>query len=267
MEKVTREIIVVVVTGTILLLIFTLLILMVLINYQRRKRKLLYEKKELESRFHQELLMAQLEMQEHVLTRVSQEIHDNVGQILSLVKVNLNILNIERDRDPRVAEVSKLVGNAISELRDISLGYFADKLTEDGLVSAIRKELQQLERTGLIKTSFHTDKEWVLIDKHKSIFLYRMFQEICNNIIKHAEAKRVEVSIIHYEQQVRIRIIDDGIGFNELDQEFRPGMGLNIIRQRAEMIGASVIIKSSLGRGTIIELTIKEEQDDKSSIS
>lgn len=258
MEEVSRVVIVGVVSGTMFLLLFTLVMMMVLINYQRRKKKLLYEKKAMEAHFQQELLQAKLEVQEHIFKTVSQELHDNVGQILSLAKVNLNILTMEGPHDARIKEVSGLVGNAIHELRDISSGFFADKLLEEGLVTAIRKELIKLEKTGLLMTSFYTDTEHLLIDKTKTIFLYRIVQEICNNIIKHSAAANVSVAIHNRQQQIQISIHDDGKGFNESDDRFKPGIGLSSIRQRAEMIGAYITIDSSTGKGTSIQLTIKE---------
>lgn len=267
MEETTKVIVIGVVTGTMFLLLFTLIMMMVLINYQRRKKKLEYEKKVLEARFEQELLQTQLEMQEHTLKAVSQEIHDNVGQILSLAKVNLNILTMEGGHDPRVADTAALVGKAIRELRDISTGYFADTLVEEGLVSAIRRELIQLEKTGMFSTSFHTYKAQLIIDKTKTIFLYRMFQEICNNIIKHAQATEISVTVTENSGQTIIAIHDNGIGFDESDDTFKTGMGLISIRQRAAMIGAQAEIESITGKGTTIQLTFNETTHDKSSFS
>lgn len=258
MEEVSKVIVVGVITGTMFLLLFTLIMMMVLINYQRRKKKLEYEKKVLEARFEQELLQTQLEMQEHTLKIVSQEIHDNVGQILSLAKVNLNILTMEGGHDPRIIDTAGLVGKAIRELRDISIDYSADTLMEEGLMAAIRRELSQLEKTGLFSTRFHTDKDQLSIDKTKTIFIYRMFQEICNNIIKHAQATEVEVSLTSQSGEISLTIKDNGIGFNETDETFKPGMGLNSIRQRAAMIDAKAAINSNEGNGTTIQLIFNE---------
>lgn len=258
MEEVSKVIVVGVVTGTMFLLLFTLIMMMVLINYQRRKKKLAYEKKVMEAQFEQELLQTQLEMQEHTLKTVSQEIHDNVGQILSLAKVNLNILSMEGQQDPKIAEVKELVGKAIQELRAISTGYFADTLVEEGLIAAIKRELKQLEKTGIFSTSFQADTNQLLIDKTRTIFIYRMFQEICNNIIKHAQATEVAVRLLIEQQQIHMIISDNGNGFNESDETFKPGMGLSSIRQRALMIGAKVNIQSSAGQGTTIELIFNE---------
>lgn len=218
-----------------------------------------YEKQVREAQFQQELLQTQLEMQDHTFKIVSQEIHDNVGQILSLAKVNLNILAMEGFKDPKITNVADLVGKAIRELRDLSAGYYADRLAEEGLIIAIKHELQQLEKTGLLSTSFQSQTERLPLDKNKTIFLYRMVQEICNNILKHAKATKVDVCIFKQENDIRIEIKDNGKGFDELKENFKPGIGLSSIRQRAAMIGADAQIHSESGVGTTINLLFKLE--------
>jgi len=103
-----------------------------------------------ESQCQQELLQAQLEMQDHTFRAVSQEIHDNVGQILSLAKVHLNIITFEREEHEALNTIKELVSNAISELRDLSNGYYADRLVEEGLLVAIRHQLTQLTKPAFL---------------------------------------------------------------------------------------------------------------------
>lgn len=218
-----------------------------------------YEKQVREAQFQQELLQTQLEMQDHTFKIVSQEIHDNVGQILSLAKVNLNILAMEGFKDPKITNVAELVSKAIRELRDLSAGYYADRLAEEGLIIAIKHELQQLEKTGLMTTSLNSDTEGLPLDKNKTIFLYRMVQEICNNILKHADASHVDVQVSREENTGRLQIKDNGKGFDEKTSQFKPGIGLSSIRQRAAMIGAEADIQSIAGAGTTITLSFQLE--------
>lgn len=259
MEKASREVLVSIITATLFILLFGIVTMLVLINFFRRKKKMFYEKQVREAQFQQELLQTQLEMQDHTFKIVSQEIHDNVGQILSLAKVNLNILAMEGFKDPKITNVAELVGKAIRELRDLSAGYYADRLAEEGLIIAIKHELQQLEKTGLLATSFHTETDRLQLDKSKTIFLYRMVQEICNNILKHANATQVDVSIFKKDNDIRLEVKDNGRGFNELKENFKPGIGLSSIRQRAAMIGADAQIHSEDGIGTTITLMFKSE--------
>jgi signal transduction histidine kinase len=252
-----QNIILAILTGTAFILLFGFFTFLVVLNFVKRKRKLLLEHQVRESKFQQELLQAQLEMQEHTFQTVSQEIHDNVGQILSLAKVNLNILAMEEGAPSRILDVKEQVTHAITELRHLSSGYYADKLADMGLLPAIKSQLQQLEKTGLFAVEFQSDMEQVEIDKNKTIFIYRMVQEVLNNAVKHSRADKICVQVFKKEEQLHIIVSDNGKGFIENGDGFTPGIGLNSIRQRAAIIDATVTIRSAPGKGTTVYFLCK----------
>ena len=262
MQEEKQDIIIAILTGSLFVFLFGFITFLVVINYVRRKRKILLEKAVRESQYQQELLQAQLEMQDHTFRAVSQEIHDNVGQILSLAKVHLNIITFEREGNEELNTIKELVSNAISELRDLSAGYYADRLVEEGLLIAIQHQLTQLTKTGLFTTSFSSELDGLLIDKSKTIFLYRMVQEVLNNVVKHSEAGHVNVLISKKEGDVYITIRDNGKGFRSTNADFKPGIGLSSIQQRALMIGAKAEISSVEGSGTLVNLIFKENGHD-----
>lgn len=101
MQTEKEDIILAILVGSLFVLLFGFITFLVVINFVRRKRKILMERRVREAQFQQELLQAQLEMQEHTFRTVSQEIHDNVGQILSIVKLNLNILTFGNEDNER----------------------------------------------------------------------------------------------------------------------------------------------------------------------
>jgi len=229
----------------------------VVINYVKRKRKLLLEKEMRETQFQQSVLKAQLEMQDHTFRVVSQDIHDNVGQILSLVKLNLNILTFDEKHNDTFNNLKELVMNAIVELRDLGSGYYADRLIDKGLIVAIKHQLHQMERTGMFTTSFYSDLSTVSIDKNKTIFLYRMVQEVLNNVVKHSCATHVKVAIFKNDDEMHITLEDNGKGYSTGSKDFQPGIGLSSIRQRASMIDARVSINSAPGFGTVVNFAFK----------
>lgn len=262
MQQEKQKIVMAILAGSVFILLFGVITFLVVINYIRRKRKILLDIKVRESQFQQELLQAQLEMQDHTFRVVSQEIHDNVGQILSLAKVHLNIITFEREGHEELNTIKELVTNAISELRDLSNGYYADRLVEEGLLVAIRHQLTQLTKTGLFTTSFHSEMDNVAIDKSKTIFLYRMIQEVLNNAVKHSHANHISVDIFKKNKNVHIRVQDNGKGFSYKQAGFKAGIGLSSIYQRALMIGAKANINSIMGMGTRVNLIFKENSHD-----
>lgn len=262
MQSEKEGFIIAILIGSFFVLLFGLITFLVVINFVKRKRKILLEKKIRDAQYKQELLQAQLEMQEHTFKTVSQEIHDNVGQILSLVKLNLNILTFQNEGDEKLNTIKTLVTNAISELRDLSAGYYADRLVEEGFLVAIQHQLQQLEKTGMFKTSFFSEIESLSIDKSKVIFLHRMVQEILHNVVKHSDANLVAVHISKINDEIIILLTDNGKGFNDHQPNFKPGIGLSSIRHRASIIGASVTIESKRGNGTSVKLVFRQNEEN-----
>ncbi len=252
-----QNIILAILTGTAFVLLFGFFTFLVILNFVKRKRKFVIERQIRESEFQQEILQAQLEMQEHTFKTVSQEIHDNVGQLLSLVKINLNILTLDENAPERLIDVKDQVTNAITELRHLSTGYYADKLADRGLLAGIENQLHQLQKTGLFTVSFETTVDMISMDKNKTIFLYRMVQEVLNNVVKHSEADTVSANVFEDGDGIHIVIQDNGKGFSTEEAGFEAGIGLTSIRQRAAMIDAVVDINSQKDQGTTVHLICK----------
>lgn len=260
MQTEKEDIVIAILVGSLFVLLFGFITFLVVVNFVRRKRKILMERRVREAQFQQELLQAQLEMQEHTFRTVSQEIHDNVGQILSIVKLNLNILTFGNEDNEKLQTIKQMVKNAITELRNLSAGYYADRLLEEGFLVAIQQQLQQLDKTGMFTTSFNSDLETLSMDKSKMIFLHRIVQEILHNVVKHSDATHVDASISKANDEIHIVLQDNGKGFDSNGPGFKPGIGLSSIRQRASMIGANVLINSEIGAGTIVKLAFRQNE-------
>lgn len=245
--------------GVTFIILFSCFSVLLFLKYSRKKKHLIMERQLREARFQQELLQAQLEMQEDTLKTISREIHDNVGQILSIAKINLNILAADPMVPPRVHEVKTQVTDAIRELRNLSVGYQAEKLSENGLMPALQYQLQQLDRMGLFTITLHTEMGAVPVGSAKALMLYRIIQEALNNIVRHAGATAVTVEISLRDGTLHISIQDNGRGFDAGAKNYREGLGLASIRHRAAMIDGEVSINSIPLRGTIIHLTCKAD--------
>lgn len=133
-----------IISVTLFLFLFSFAIIASIASFTRRKRKLVFEKQMLESRFQQELLQTGLEIQEHMFQTLSREIHDNVGQLLSLAKLNISLLSLEMGNNGKLSNIKELLLNAINELRMLGMGYQAEQLLDKGLISAIRYQVEQL---------------------------------------------------------------------------------------------------------------------------
>lgn len=215
------------------------------------------------NRFEQTLLKTQLEIQEQAFTYISQEIHDNIGQILSLVRLNLNTFGNQVSEE-RINQTDDLLGKAIKDLRDLSHNLQNNRIHSIGIIESVRQLLISLEKTGQFQTTFRTSDNFHILDANTDIILYRMIQEIINNIIKHAAANSIDIEISNANNITSVRISDNGIGFDTtlINQVSRPGIGLQNIINRAKMINTTVDVNSSPGNGTTITLHIKPKQSN-----
>ncbi|NCI47622.1 sensor histidine kinase [Sediminibacterium soli] len=260
MPQEKENILVTIVIVSVFLVLVGAFLLLLLFVFLRRQRKNKQEKEEMKNRFEQTLLKTQLEIQEQTFKYISQEIHDNIGQVLSLVRLNLNTLG-ENANGEKVEATDELLGKAIKDLRDLSHNLQNNRLHDIGIIESLRQLLFSLEKSGRYQTRFIASDHFYIVDANNDIILYRMIQEIINNIIKHANARTIDVKIDSLPDLTTVTIGDDGIGFNtSVLKESRTGIGLQNIANRARMINASVDIKSTPGSGTVITLLIRSKQ-------
>jgi two-component system, NarL family, sensor kinase len=243
MSKVPSEILTVIIAVIVILIFIALFVLIMLIYFNNKKLQNIREREKLKLDFEQALLQTQLEVQEQTMRLISQEIHDNVGQVLSLA--NLHLKTMDAGDVEKIDSTATLVNKAISDLRSLSKSLNPESISRAGLIQVIKNEFEQIEKTGQFLTSLIVEGE-IKLPANKFLILYRMIQEVLNNIIKHSEASMINARITDN----MISISDNGKGF-DIRQE-APGSGLHNLKQRAHIIGASVEVNSTVSRGTSI---------------
>jgi two-component system NarL family sensor kinase len=252
MPSSSEELRIAIITTTLIVLFLVAFILFLVIIFQVRKKK---AKAQLEK----EILNAQIEIQEQTLKTISQEIHDNIGQILSLAKLNLNTFPVNPDEKTQLKlnDTKQLVGKAINDLRNVSRGMHGDKIAELGLQEAISNELKILQNSGQYNTSLHVAGHPFKLKTQEEMVLFRMVQEALHNSIKHAKAKNICVTLTNNENKYILMIADDGIGFDkETLQSTQTGIGLKNMQNRAALINGIFSINSAPVNGTIIEIIL-----------
>jgi len=247
----------IVIVGTLVVLLLTIFIVIFIVQQLRHKQKSLLEKQQLLSQFQQAILRTQLEIQEQTLKTISGEIHDNIGQALSLAKLNLNTLPLLADETVRkkVETAREQVKKAINDLRDLSKSLHGDKIAEIGLEQAIAGQLKIIENSGQFTTSLSINGDSKILEAKQEMVLFRMIQEILNNAVKHSKATQISVIISYTTVGIGISISDNGIGFDseKLDAT-QTGIGLTNVYSRAALINAKVSVQSFLGTGAIISI-------------
>lgn len=256
MQTQKLEVLLSVVVASLLVLMLVIVIIMLFRIYLKRKNKLLREKELMSIQFEQTLLQSKLEIQEQTFQDISQELHDNIGQLLSLVSINLNTLNAPHESD-RINKMDELLGKALNDLRNLSHSLDGDYIRNNGWTGLVVKLMGNLESTGKYHTVIELDDGLPSLGTEKPIILFRMIQEVIHNIIKHANAKTIYLKAKQEPGHLMITIKDDGKGFSE--NEVSGGAGLQNLQNRAKMIDAELKINSQPGAGTFVTMAIKTE--------
>lgn len=224
-------------------------------QYSKKKREYFMEKELLQTQFQQALLQTQIEIQEQTLKTISQEIHDNIGQILSLAKLNLNTFEeVENDRNKsKIDQTKQLVSKAINDLRDLSRSLHGDRITELGLQDSVQNELAILQNTGQFKTHLKIEGEPYKLEPQKEMVLFRIVQEALHNAVKHSKANDLSVNMKFDAASFKLSVSDNGAGFDAaLLEATDKGIGLKSMKDRATLIGARFSIQSTTGTGTVV---------------
>ncbi len=222
---------------------------------------MLLEKQIRENTYQKELLQSQLEIQEQTFKNISQEIHDNIGQALTLAKLNLNTMPaVSDEQKEKITTTKEIISKTIADLRDLSKGLNTDYIADMGLQKAIEYEFGLINRSSSILTSLHTEGSAYRLDKQKELILFRIIQEVLNNTIKHAAARSIKAMITYKDDEFILSIKDDGKGFvienmNDKDQS-GSGLGLRNMNNRAKLIGASFAMNSVPGNGTEVRIIL-----------
>ena len=233
-------------------------ILLLSILYSRRQARNRTEKLLMEQSFSQTLLQSRLEIQEQTLQHISHELHDNLGQVASLIKINLNTIKID-DRDKaleRLEDTKELTRQLITDLKSLSVSLGGQRITQLGLGKALEIEVQRLNKTGEFEAEFTQEGMLPKLDGDKATILYRMAQECINNMVKHSRATKILVDLKSRENLIILALTDNGVGFNTEEQLQSNGAGLKNLHNRAQLINALLTIDSTPGSGTHVNIQL-----------
>ncbi len=245
-------------------IVCTCLILMLIsfiayIIYQYKQKQNIYHKdmEQLKAAHRNELLQSQIEIQEQTFENISREIHDNIGQKLTLAKLHLNTLDVLNAEQAclRLHDSVNMISDAISDLSDISRSLSAEVVEHNGLIKALELEVAQIKKSKLYNISLDVNGEPVFMESQSELIIFRIIQESLSNIMKHAAATMIRIVLDYKDTILQMSISDDGIGFNP-DQKCITGTGIANMKRRAGWLNGTCVLKSNPGAGTNINIEI-----------
>jgi signal transduction histidine kinase len=243
------------------LLFFGILFITMLSYIHYRRRQTAREKKAMRDQFDQQLMQARLEIQEQTFRYLSEEIHDHVGQLLSLAKMQLSSFREDEPVDHGLLkDAYSNVSRGLQDLRSLAKGLHAGHIRYSSIREAVDEEVQRIRKAGGLQVSVTSEGEEKKIKEEKQLILFRIIQECLQNCLKHSAARHINIGFTWYAEQLRVRVRDDGQGFDaEQTLALHNGIGLENIRNRARLTGGSSAITSRPGEGTTVTVQIPYE--------
>ncbi len=256
---------------TVLALILTAIIFVSVIGYRslKRRQRLIESQKEVQKQKVETLLKEQellgidamIEGQEIERRRIANDLHDNLGSLLTTLKLYIQNFRIRKNRldeeyTDLIIKADELLDEAYQEVRKMAHVKNAGVPSKEDLVQAIRNFASKISVANGLVIEVEDFGMNLRLDNSLEISIFRIIQELITNVIKHAEATEVSIQLTHHNDFINIMVEDDGKGFKIEDTEKKEGMGLYSIEKRINHIKGTISIDSSLKHGTTISIDI-----------
>lgn len=249
----SKEIQLLIFTLSVVFLTLLVFLIVIFFYFQKKKTAFLIEKLENEMHFQSELVKTQIEIKDSTLSEISRELHDNIGQILSVAIMQVNIFantgkTISAEEWQGLKEV---LTKSLDEIRVLSKIINRDDLAKLDFVDAIESDFERIRRLKQIDCSFTIKGDVPEINNEHALIIYRIFQEAIHNVLRHSHSDSIEMKMDTSASTLYLQLTDRGIGFTV--DEKNSGLGMNNMKMRSDLIGAAFFVDSS-SEGTKITL-------------
>lgn len=244
---------VVVITFVLLLFIAGVIITMIMANKKHVQQEV--KMTQLQLNYEKELRIVENEVQEETLSNVARELHDNIGQLLTLIRIQLEQESFDdKELANKLAPADSTLNDTIEQVRLLSHSLNTDYIEKSGFIELIDKEVVRLSSLKRLQIQWEKPNTEPSLNKDKRIMLFRIFQEIINNAMKHSAAKNIKINTPSINPLVLI-VQDDGIGFNIEQINKKQGSGFTNMYKRATLADFNLEIESSRDKGSIFTLS------------
>lgn len=230
-------------------------------QYKMKKKEHLNELETVDIIHKEELLKTQVEIQSQTMKHIGREIHDNVGQKLTLSSLYLQQLLLEEKVPETAKEINRIndvINESLNELRHLSKSLTDDAINNNSISELLKQECKKIDKLKECKVHFQSDLKTRITSYQIKSVLLRITQEFLQNSIKHSNCKNIEVSLSKKGEKLELILKDDGKGFNPKKVKTQ-GIGLKNMQRRTEMIQGVFQLKSDKNNGTKLTLEIPEK--------
>ncbi|MEP7141760.1 MAG: ATP-binding protein [Ferruginibacter sp.] len=207
-------------------------------------------------KWQQARIAAEINILENERKRIAGDLHDELGPILSAIKLQINHLEPEDETETAILEKSSnQIDSVIQRFREISYDLLPNTLVRKGFIKATEEFISKLTTLHTLRIVFISDD--FKLSPQREVNLYRILQEIIQNTVKHARATTLNITILKNDKTISLKTTDDGIGFNYTEKtQMAKGLGLYSLQSRAELLGGYLLVNTQPGSGTSFEIEI-----------
>jgi signal transduction histidine kinase len=241
----TRIFYTILMASAVLALLFAFFVITI-IRHQRRKTALEKEK-----------LVAEILLLENERGRIAADLHDELGALISAVKLNLQCLDTVSEQDNKILEKTGVyIDTTMQKIREISNNLMPKSLQNKGLFNAVGEFTEMIGHTDDLTVRYECAAKDIDIAPEKQIHVYRIVQEIINNALKHARASLIDVRFSAKKNILQLDISDNGAGFDTETAGKKNGYGIQNIMRRTDMLQGTVYFETQPGKGTSYSIEI-----------
>ena len=241
-----------------LVFLLGLIIIFLFLFFQKKKNFLIQKQFEEKKKFDKEINNLQIEIREETLRNISWELHDNIGQMLTLAKIQLQSV----ENNDKISEVKDSIGNILNEVRALSKTINPEFIKQINLLEATKLEVDRFNRLNYIKSKLKVQGHIYQIPNNVEIVIFRILQDFFSNTIKHSQASNLDIEIFFNELELKILAKENGKGF-DVENVNNSGIGILNIKKRAKLIGAEIELKSKINEGTELIIIYKTKNHEK----
>ncbi len=225
------------------------------------ERKQAEEKLKRSSKLLRELATHLQSIREEERTMISQEIHDELGQVLTALKIQVSLLanKLNKNQEPlkqKINSLADMIDSSVESVQKISSKLRPGILDELGLIAAIEWQTEEFQKLTNLKCSVALPKDELNLDRKKTTAIFRIFQEALTNIARHSEAQKVLVSLYNHQSNIYLEIQDNGKGITQEQIKDFKSLGIHGMKERAMVFGGEVYLEGNPGKGTIVKIEI-----------
>ncbi|SFU27011.1 Signal transduction histidine kinase [Pustulibacterium marinum] len=250
----------IIVSSVMMLLLMSLSLVLFFFISRRKIIQKEVEKQQLTLDHQKEMIHSGIETQEEERKRIAQDLHDDISSKLNVVSLNAQYLleeNLTKEEQHQMLQqVLQITNGTLETSRKIAHNLLPPILDKFGLGAAVDEICEEYDNSKKVSVRFSNQYQENFLTSQQELHLFRVVQELLNNSLKHGKATEISLSITTNEQNLTLRYVDNGKGFDTQNETLKKGLGLRNIDTRLDLLNGNVAYNSSVGNGFKATITL-----------